>query len=263
MKYLSKRSCTLGIAVAMSTIVSETARANVILNAPDTSVSGFYNDNTYDYGDSVNNLKLAEISSATLTAVNGFQGLKLFGSATLTRSNPDEEPSPTILLLASGTASGTVTSDTVLKLNFLFEAQFVSDLPRPYFVHAILNTSIGDFDTGELDGITGPGQVSGTVDFLYNGFSAQDHPIPAGTEIQAWSVAFGLGDYGVIPGPDSLTLSIPQNSIDLVAQAAGVVVNPPDPPTTTPTPEPSTWFMLSAGVAACALGSKKRGGRCS
>ena len=262
MKYLSKGSCTLSVAVAMATLLSGTARATVILNAPDASVSGFYDDNTYQYGE-VNNIKLAEISSAALTAVNGFQGLKLFGSATLTRSNPDEEPSPTILLLASGTASGTVTSDTVLKLNFLFDAQFVSDLPRPYFVHAILKTSIGDFDTGELDGLTGPGQVSGTLDFRDNGFSAEDHPIPAGAEIQGWSVAMGLGDYGVIPGPDSVTLSIPQNSIDLVAQAAGVVVNPPDPPTTTPTPEPSTWFMLSAGVAACALGSKKRGGRCS
>ena len=71
----------------------------------------------------------------------------------------------------------------------------------------------------------------------------------------------GLGDYGVIPGPDSLTLSIPQNSIDLVPQAAGVVVTPPDPPTTTPTPEPATWLMLSAGVAASALRSRKRAHR--
>src|SRR3954468_5496795 len=155
MKYLSKCSYALGIAVAMATLASETARANVILNAPDASVSGFYNDNTYQYGE-VNNVKLADISSAALPAVNGFQGLKLFGSATLTRSNPDEEPSPTIVLIASGTASGTVTSDTVLKLNFLFQAQFVSDLPRPYFFHAILNTSVGDFDTGELDGLTTP-----------------------------------------------------------------------------------------------------------
>ncbi|MGJ5816204.1 PEP-CTERM sorting domain-containing protein [Paludibaculum fermentans] len=227
------------------------ASASVILNAPDPS-NAFYNGYTYDYVTPSNNVPLATMFSAQLPAVDGVAGQKFWGSATLADNNGF---GPYIIAKMAGTASGTLDADTYFRVNWLFDSP---QLPGVYWqVVAGIQTDNGYFygefsNPASVNGHTASG--SGLLTSNSKTFA------PAGTQVQAWDMTFLIGEYGVPPINGSISVTIPQNSIDLLGAAVNGGSTAPTPGGST-VPEPGTIFLAGIGLVALGLAGRRSTGR--
>jgi hypothetical protein len=212
----------------------------VILNAPN-SKSAFYDGNT-DYFSYDGTGLLAAISSTQLPDSNGLAAQKVWGSATLASN---EYYAPYIVLFATGSASGSFTEDTQVALQFHFDTPGL-EVEYPYYLSAGLGTSNGYFHfESSFLGAPGGSGFSGVSEFLYkNGFN---NIIPAGSEVTYWELSLGVGSYGTPTGPDSLTVSVPSNSLQLVASTNGLLP-PAPPPASSEVPEPASLTLAGAAL---------------
>jgi len=198
--------------------------ASVVLNAPDDTYGFFgFNDDLINTG-----------SWAQLPLANGFAGAKVYGSATYAI-----QPAQ-VYLNSIGTATGSFDTDTTVQMSYLFNATGVAqdyeytiigelDTPQTYYIFDV--TKIGHAGQNQSG--------TGTLSEFGNGTTV----IPAGTSITSWRMYLALPvDLQTADFPASVTLTIPQNSLDLTAVG-------PSGPSTNGTPEPSTWMLLAGGVA--------------
>ncbi len=212
--------------------------AAVVLNAPDPH-SGFYDGNS-DYFSFDGTGLINGISSSQLPEGNGLSAQKVWGSATLGFLN---ERSPYIVLVAEGSASGTFDIDTRVYVQFHFTVPD-NDIEIPFYVQGELFTTNGGYYTDQSL-FSNNGGIGTTGYIAKNGFGIV---IPAGTEVLSWRLSIGAGQYGAGTGPQSLTLNIPANSIELVAESAVDDPAPPPPPAPSDVPEPATVALTAAGI---------------
>ena len=221
MKSLVKRVSTKTPTLAVLAFAAMNLNASVVLNAPNNSYGFFgFNDDLITTGTWVQ-----------LPLVNGLAGAKVYGTATYA-TQPAQ-----VYVNYSGTATGSFDTDTTVQMNYLFNATGVAQDYEYTIIGEIGNDqNLYIFDSTRV-GHAGQDQ-SGTLTLLKDGnFSSV---IPAGTAITFWRMYLALPVGLDTPEfPNSVTLTIPQNSLDLVA--AG--------PATTGTPEPSTWMLLAGGAA--------------
>lgn len=239
--------CTLPLVLFAAALAP--AHASVILNAADPA-SGFYNGYTYDYGDPASNVPIAAFYTSALPSVDGFAGMKAWGSASLDDNNG---LSPYFWGKAGGSASGTLDQDSYLMLSWNFTSPNLPDVP--WWVGGAVTTSNGSY----LMEITDPASVNGqtangSAQFVKNGSITL---VPAGTEIYTWQIAIWVGEYGnaTLHGPFSV--DIPQNSLDLYAAAVSPTAPAPGPGPN-PVPEPSTWAMAGAGILLLGVSRRRR-----
>ena len=213
--------------------------AAVVLNAPDPH-SGFYDGNS-DYFSFDGTGLINGLSSSQLPEANGLSAQKVWGSATFGIVNDN---TPYIVLIAEGSASGIFDVDTRVAVQFHFNVPD-NDIEIPFYVQGELFTSDGGYYTeyGLFNNTGGAGTTSFIVKNGANEF------IPAGTEVLSWRVSIGAGEFGSGFGPQSFTLDIPANSIELVAFADSENPVPPPPPAPSDVPEPATVALTAAGVA--------------
>jgi hypothetical protein len=142
-------------------------------------------------------------------------------------------------MMAIGGVNDSPGLATILQVNYVFN---VSVAGVPWTVEGLAGTPAGGF-YGSANGIVPEsGVVTGSFFLEGNGGAT----IPAGTMIEAWYLGVVVGEYGSPEGPASLTLTIPQNSVDLVAYGTD--------PATGSVPEPSTWILLLSGCAVVVMG---------
>jgi hypothetical protein len=214
------------------------AHAGVILNAPDPK-SGFF-DGYSDYFSYDGTGKLAGVSSTTLPESNGLTAQKVYGSAFLASGDYD----PYIVMVAWGTASGSFAVDTLVAVNFKFSLSPGVPEFLPFDVQGSLQTDNGYFYTEYIDSINWGTQ--GTTGNLKKSFT---WIIPAGTTVTGWSVGLSAGNYGASsPTSWDMTLTIPANSVELVAVPYGDAFVPATPPSAD-VPEPATIAFTAAGLA--------------
>jgi len=206
--------------------------AAVILNQPEP-YSGFF-DGHSDYYSFDGAGLINGVGSAALPAANGLTAQRIFGDATLAAG----QFSPYIVMVAEGSASGTFTVDTRIAVQFQFSAPGLAS-EIPFYVQGEIGTSNGFYYTETtLFSQTGG---NGTTAFLAkNGYIEL---IPSGTEVYSWRVSVGAGAYGSSSGLQNLTLSIPANSIELVAFTDGSA-----PPSATDVPEPAGCLLTATGL---------------
>lgn len=210
------------------------AHAGVILNAPDPN-SGFF-DGMADYFNFDGIGKIANISSSQLAETNGLSTQKIYGSAFL----PGGDYDPYIVMVAWGTASGSFAIDTQVAVHFNFSASPNPENGLPYYVQGEFGTTDGYFYTEYLDGTFW--KTEGLTDTLASNIS---YLIPAGVEITSWRVSLGVGSYGSSTGVAGLTVTIPANSVELVA----LPYNAPISTLPTDVPEPATLALTAIGIA--------------
>ncbi|MGC4051908.1 MAG: PEP-CTERM sorting domain-containing protein [Paludibaculum sp.] len=208
------------------------AGAAVILNTPGSA--NFYNN----YTDGV---IPGTVSSASLPAFDGVEGVKLWGSATMDNYG---DFAPSFYLSASGTASGSLDMASIFQVNW----SFILSREAFWDVQASVTTSDGYYYS-EFFGISS-GQVTGS-----QALEKVSIVIPAGTTVTGWTLFISAGEFGA-PSASPLTLTIPQNSIDLFAFDASRTGPLPTPGSTLPippasVPEPGTW-LLSGFALTCA-----------
>ena len=197
--------------------------------APDT---GFFDGYSGDL--------LGGVSAAQLPEKYGVAGIKVFGTAAAVAQG---ENGAYMMMMAIGGVNDSPGLATILQVNYVFN---VSVAGVPWIVEGLAGTSAGGF-YGSANGIVPEsGVVTGSFFLEGNGGAT----IPAGTMIEAWYLGVFVGEYGSPEGPASLTLTIPHDSVDLIAygtdQATGAV------------PEPATWILLLSGCAVLVM--RLRGG---
>ncbi|MBI4907344.1 MAG: PEP-CTERM sorting domain-containing protein [Acidobacteria bacterium] len=215
------------LAVGVPVLLVQQAGAAVILNAPNDA--GFYNNYT-------DILIPGTVSSAQLAAANGVQGVKVWGTAAMSSYNGFD---PSFYLRATGVATGVLDADTVMEVRWTFSLSSV----EIWAVQAWVQTSNGEYYT-EFPGLPSM-NATGSASLEKNGLAVI---IPAGTTITSWSVFVGVGQFGGGSGLPNLTLTIPQNSIDLIAFDANSPANG-DPGPGATSPEPSSLAMLGSAIA--------------
>lgn len=212
------------------------AHAGVILNAPDPG-SGFF-DGRSDYFNFDGTGKIGNISSAQLPEASGLSTQKIFGSATFDGGEYD----PYIVMVAWGTAAGSFAVDTEVAVHFKFNISPDPEDGTSYYVQGELATDDGYFYTEYQDSTNW--RTEGLTSSVATNFT---YLIPAGVQVTAWRVALGVGSYGAPNYVGSRTVTIPSNSIELVALSNGIA--PPPPPDTTGIPEPSAIALTATGLA--------------
>lgn len=182
---------------------------------PDT---GFFDGYT-------NNL-LAPVSSAQFPEKFGVAGIKVFGVAT---ANANGANGAFVQMQAVGGVAGALEIDAILQVNYYFQSSVTG---IAFEVQGLVGTNNGGY-FGQAAGLVAEsGIVTGSF-FLNNGSTST---VPAGNAIEAWILVVTLGTLNDPTGPAALTLTIPSNSVDLVAFGE-------DPGA--PTPEPAS-FLLAA-----------------
>ncbi len=210
------------------------AHAGVILNAPDPG-SGFF-DGMSDYFNFDGTGKIGNISSAQLPETNGIATRNIYGSVSMDGGNYD----PYIVMIAWGTASGSFAADTEVAVHFNFSIS--PNLPNgfPFDVQGELSTADGTFYTEYMDSTNL--KTEGLTESLARNFT---YIVPAGLEITGWRVSLSVGDYGAQTGLPGLTLTIPANSVELVA----LPYNAPASTLPADVPEPATLALTAIGIA--------------
>lgn len=210
------------------------AHAGVILNAPDPNSSFF--DGMSDYFNFDGTGKIGSISATQLPETNGIATQKLYGSVAMEGGDYD----PYIVMVAWGTASGSFAVDTEVAVHFNFAISPNPENGLPYYVQGGLGTNDGYFYTEFMDGTNW--KTEGLTDNLSTNFS---YIIPAGLEITSWRVSLGVSQYGTSTGLPGLTLTIPANSIEIVA----LPYNAPISTLPAEIPEPMTLALTALGIA--------------
>ncbi len=210
------------------------AHAGVILNAPDPG-SGFF-DGMSDYFNFDGTGKIGNISSAQLPETNGIATRKIYGSVSMKGGNYD----PYIVMIAWGTASGSFAADTEVAVHYNFAISPNPANGLPYYVQGEFATNDVYFYTEYTDSTNW--KTEGLTDSLASNFT---YIIPAGLEITAWRVSLSVGQYGSQTGLPGLTLTIPANSVELVALPYNAAV----PTAPADVPEPATLALTALGVA--------------
>ena len=221
-------------------------QAGVILNAPSDYI-GFFNGYNFDQFGS--NTAIAPLSWSQLPTANGVAGIKLYGSASIN----DPYSQNLLVAAAQGTATGTLDVDTAFLLNYHFTSPSLPD--GNWDVQAWLDTSEGWYFVEQVysNSVNGQG-VQGSDMLAHTG--NMKVVVPAGTEIYKWAIILTLGQYNY-HGSDgtTLSLSIPMDSLDLVAQGLPSE-QPSDPPAPSDpgaaVPEPATWITALTPLAAFA-----------
>ena len=213
------------------------AHAGVVLNAPDPN-SGFF-DGMADYFNFDGTGKIGGISSAQLPDTNGIATQKIYGSATMPGGNYD----PYIVMIAWGTASGSFAVDTQVGVHFNFSVSPILEGGFPYYVQGEISTSDGYFYTEYVDGTIW--KTEGVTESVANNFT---YLIPAGIEVTGWRVSLGVGSYGTANGIPSLTVTIPANSVELVALPYTAPLQAPAPPPAD-VPEPAALALTAISIA--------------
>lgn len=214
------------------------ARLNgaLVLTAPSPQESGFFDGNT---GTSIGSL-----SSEQLPEEFGVAGHRVYGSAT-TANN--ESSGASLNMLAIGGVSGTLETDTILQV--LYHFRFSTDVQSlTWTVQGAVGTSNGGYFGEAVDTATSGEEISGGFFLYLNG--AGTSIIPAGTTTEAWILYLQVGEPGVPGGPLTLTLEIPPSSVDIVAYGVDTGV-----------PEPVSWLLSLAGMAALAAMRRNRHGK--
>jgi hypothetical protein len=227
--FLKEKVKATALVVVPLAVAAVNANAGVIL-LPSNPVPVFATQDG-DTSDSVN--------TSTLPSVNGFAGIKLYGSSSTTGNSGGG----TGLFLgagASGGATGVIDSPLTAIANYTFT--ITSTLPVHWFVNAFLGTSLGGYSDNR-SGI-GTGLITGT--FSLSDPNSVTTIIPAGTAITDWAITVttqNCDDEDVCIDVQHIGLSIPQNSIDLTT---------PGSPSSQ-VPEPTTYMMLGTGFAGLTL----------
>jgi hypothetical protein len=210
------------------------AHAGVILNAPDPN-SGFF-DGMSDYFNFDGTGKIGNISSLQVPETNGLSTQKVYGTVSMEGGNYD----PYIVMIAWGTASGSFATDSEVAVHFNFNIS--PNLPNglPYYVQGELSTVDGYFYTEYVDATNWT--TAGLTSSIASNFT---YIIPAGLEVTGWRVSLGVGNYGAQTGLPGLTLTIPANSVELVA----LPYNNPTSTLPSDVPEPATLALTALGIA--------------
>ncbi len=226
-----KRSALLILPLAAAAI---NANATIVLNAGSGSMAPSGSSAILSSG--------GNVSTDVLPTVGGITGFKAWGTATvIVTSGGFNSGSACSLssicaglsMVFNGSAPNVYDTDIFLT-RYTFSAFDSNTDPLNWRVFTQLHTSAGEY-TNSASGTTdsGGGEVTGS--FQITGLQ--------GLTVFSWDSFLSIDFEGSYATNDTITVTVPQNSLDFT----GVDV----------TPEPATWGLMAAGIAALALGRRK------
>jgi hypothetical protein len=184
------------------------------------------------------------VSTSSLTDVNGVTGVKIFTTSQCSATDPSG--SAVLTLTVSGGVGGSFDPAMVsFPVNFVFTPN--SNLSG-FMVYTLSLQLNGLAPQSVVQSDVLPGTLvdsSNTSNFAAFNYSLIDTP---GMSLDSWLLTLTLTQFSLDGLPQTLTLDVPPNSIDITGPASGGEL---------PTPEPSSLLFLGSGVGLLFLGKRK------
>ncbi|MCC6364044.1 MAG: hypothetical protein IT165_11000 [Bryobacterales bacterium] len=186
------------------------------------------------------------VSTSSLTDVNGVTGVKIFTTSPCSVTDTGYTGNATITLTVSGQAGGSFDPSIVsFPVNFQFSVDSTDAFSQITYVLSL-----------QLNGLTpiqetspwyvNPGTTVNSTDTV--NFNTFNYVLDsAGMSLDSWVFTLTVSQFS-LDGGQTLSLTVPSNSIDITGPVGGGEL---------PTPEPSSLLFLGSGVGLLLIGKRK------